>query len=115
MDQYIGNPSKAVLYCELTLLGNDRYYGILINVFHCLHATLIDRCHDVDTADPTLAISRSIEQRCLEVRIELGIELSVVAKDNSDGLVRIDASDLEVCTQSMLHEVAMVRRHLEAI
>lgn len=98
-----------------TILGHHGDHCVLIHELHRLHTTLIDCSHGVDAPHPTLAISRGIQQGCLEVGIQLRVELSIVAEDHSDSLVSVDGSNLEVRSEGMLDKVAMIARHLQSV
>lgn len=56
--QYVASKTRGH---SLTLLGDDRDHGILINVFHCLHAAFIDCSYDIDTTDPPLTIRGRVQ------------------------------------------------------
>lgn len=100
---------------ELTLLSNDCHNSILIDKLHRLHAAFIDSSHHINTPDPALTIRRSIQQGGLEVSIQFGVQFPIVAEENANSFLRIDAANLEIGTQSMLDKVAMVRGNLKAV
>lgn len=93
---------------ELTLLGNDCHHGILVDIFHRLHTAIVHRCDHVDTPDPPLAIGRCVQQGGLEVCVQLRIQLAIVAEDHSHAFVCIDAANLQIGTEGVLDEVAVV-------
>jgi hypothetical protein len=49
------------------------------------------------------------------VRVQLRVKLSIVAKENTNGLISINATDLKIRAKCMLNEVPMVSRNLEPI
>lgn len=98
-----------------TFLGHDTDNCVLVNKLHRLQTTFVDSRHRVDAPHPTLPIGRSVQQRSLEVSIQLGIQFAIVAKENTNCPVCIDGSNLEVCSKRMLHKVSVIGRHLKTI
>lgn len=98
-----------------TFLGHNADNCILVNKFHRLHAPFVDSRHRVDTPHPTLPVGGSVQQRGLEVSIQLGIQFAIVAEEDTNCLVCIDSSDLEVGSKRVLHEVSVIGRHLKTI
>jgi hypothetical protein len=62
-----------------------------------------------------LTIRRGIQQGGLEVSVQLGVQLPIIAEENTNGLLRIDAANFEIGTESMLYEIAVVRGNLKSV
>lgn len=100
---------------QLTLFGNNGDHGILVDIFHGLHASFIDRRYNIDTTDTPLAICRRVQQRGLEVRIQFGIKLAIVTKEHPNRLISVNACDFEVGAEGVLNKVAVIGRNLKTI
>lgn len=87
----------------------------MINKLHCFHASLIDCRHNVNTTHTPLAVCRGVQQCSLEVRIQFGIKLAIVAEEHADRLVSVDAGNLKIGTESVLNKVPVVSGNLESI
>lgn len=98
-----------------TLFGNSINHSVLVNELHSFHAALIYRGDHVDTPDSSLAISGSIQQRRLEMRIQLGVKLAVIAEKNTKCLIRIERANFQVRAKRMLQEVPVIGRYLETV
>lgn len=46
---------------ERTLFSDDAHNGVLVNELHRFQAALVNRCHYVDTAYPTLPVRRCVQ------------------------------------------------------
>lgn len=92
----------------LTFFRNHRNDGILVNKFHGLHAAFIDGRYNVNTPHATLTVRRCVKQCRLEMSVEFRIKLSIVAEQDPDGFLGINAANFEVCAQCVLHKVAMI-------
>jgi hypothetical protein len=98
-----------------TFLGHNADNCVLINKLHRLQASFVDSRHRVDAPHPTLPVGGSVQQRSLEVSIQLGIQFAIVAEENTNCLVCINGSDLEIGSKRMLHKVSVIGRHLKTI
>lgn len=98
-----------------TFLGHNADNRVLVNKLHRLQASFVDGRHRVDAPHPTLPVGGSVQQRSLKVSIQLGIQFAIVAKENTNCLVCIDSSNLEVGSKRMLHKVSVIGRHLKSI
>lgn len=100
---------------EPTLLCDNGNNSILIDEFHRLQTAVIHCSHDVNTSDAPLPVGRRVQQGCLEVSIELGIELAIVTEKDAKRLVCVNATDFKIGAKCMLQEVSMVRSYLKTV
>lgn len=51
----------------------------------------------------------------MEVRVEFGVELAIVAEEDANGFVGINGAELKVCTEVVMEVVAVIAGDLEAV
>jgi hypothetical protein len=91
-----------------TFFGHNVYHGILIDHLHYIHSTIPNCRNKVYTPHSSLTISSGVEQGSLEMGVQFGVQFSVVAEQDTNRLIGIDGAHLEVGSERMLKEIAMV-------
>ena len=112
--QHAGNLKGPVL----TLLGDHAYDRILVNESHALAGALANAGHRVDAPHAPLTTSSRVQQSTLEVRVQLGIELTIVREQYAQRFVRIHGRELDVGAgrgAAGLAEAAVVGSDLQAV
>jgi hypothetical protein len=91
-----------------TFFGHNVYDGILVDHLHYFHSTVPNCGNEVYTPHSSLTISSGVEQRSLEMSVQFGIQFAIVAEQDTDRLISINGAHLEVRSERMLKEIAMV-------